>query len=192
MHDNVPIVAGVMASAFLSWWTTQEDLLEGFWTLPLDNPWPNMLALGENEGEVEEMVAVPPPPDMPEETTVHVQPWVTNYRHALELGRVIRENARGLAGSRCDACNILIALDEPITFWFGPGTVDGAIHRHEEPSDAPTPAPEIMAVAAAIAVDEVWSGEGTRWQAEEEETHDIMADVVEAEEEEDADAVETT
>ena len=168
MHDNVPIVAGVMASAFLSWWTTQEDLPEGFWTLPLDNPWPNMLALRENEGEVEEMVAVPLPPGMPD--------WVTSYRHALELDRVNRENARGLAGSRCDACNILIALDEPITFWFGPGTVDGAIHRHEEPSDAPTPAPEIMAVAAAIAVDEA---------PEDYEN-------APTEEEEDADAVETT
>ena len=43
-HDNVSIVTGVMASAFLSWWATRDPLVEGIWTLPLDEPWKNMTA----------------------------------------------------------------------------------------------------------------------------------------------------
>lgn len=51
-HDNVSIVAGVMASAFLSWWATRDPLTEGIWTVPLNEPWENMVT-EEREPESE-------------------------------------------------------------------------------------------------------------------------------------------
>jgi hypothetical protein len=39
-HDNVPLVAGVMAAAFLSWWINRPPE-DGIWTIDLTQPWIN-------------------------------------------------------------------------------------------------------------------------------------------------------
>lgn len=54
-HDNVPLVAGLMAASFLSWWTTREPEA-GIWTIPFDQPWENMMIEQQQETPNEEMI----------------------------------------------------------------------------------------------------------------------------------------
>lgn len=40
-RDNVPMVGGMLAAAFVGWWTTREpsEMKEGVWTLDMNRPW---------------------------------------------------------------------------------------------------------------------------------------------------------